>query len=372
MKIKRLHADNYIAFVVLLQSLLVVFQHVLIFVFHIPEEITTEYRVILTALPLSVAIALTMYRKWYVFFVVYSITILILLINLTVFPQNSQYIRSQSIRFLLPVVIPSALCLMYVSNIEIVEKALYKISWVTTILVLIFVVNFFIGTFRIHSYSMGLSYALLLPMITLYSKKTVYSLLAAFFLFLTILAIGSRGAAVIFFVYLIYDLFQSNKKLVVLILLILGVLILLLPIFAQWLQNVGISSRTLKLLLSERIITHMSGRDLIYEKMINVFFENPIKGIGLFGDRYYLNGAYTHNLILELFLNWGFIGATLILGFFSLKFIITFKKSNKANRNILIKYFLAGVMPLMFSGSYLTNYDLGVFIGVLFLVNKKS
>ena len=50
--------EKFVAFAVLLQSFLVILQQVLISVFHMPPEATTLYRVILTAIPLSLAIVI--------------------------------------------------------------------------------------------------------------------------------------------------------------------------------------------------------------------------------------------------------------------------------------------------------------------------
>ena len=58
MREKSLNTDHYIAFAVLLQSFLVILQQVLIAVFHMPPEATTIYRVVLTAIPLSLAIVI--------------------------------------------------------------------------------------------------------------------------------------------------------------------------------------------------------------------------------------------------------------------------------------------------------------------------
>lgn len=373
MKINRSHTDYYIAFVVLMQSFLVIVQNVLISVFHMPMESTTKYRVLLTAIPLSVAIIITLFRKGQIFLLVYGIAILVLMLNVAVFPQNEQFLWISSLRFLLPIIIPSALCLMFISNVEVVEKALYKISWLTTLLTLFYVVHFFMGTFTVDSdsYNMSFAYALLLPLLSLYSKKNVYSLSAAAFLFITILAIGSRGPAIVFVLYFIYDSFQSSKKKVITLYILLGVFILLVPVLVLWLENIGVRARTLSLLVSGGF-NYLAGREYFYDTMIDVFWSNPIIGIGLFGDRVYLDGAHSHNLILELFLNWGIIGAPLILVYFLGKIISTFKRSDKNYKNILIKYFLAGVVPLMVSGSYLVDYDLAIFIGILFLISKDN
>ena len=141
MGIKSISAYKFVAFAVLLQSFLEIFQQNLISVFHLPIEDTTVYRVVLTAIPLSIAIVITLFRKWKVFIVVYLISLFILLLNILVFPQNKTILLNNTLRFLLPVVILSALCLTYIPSIKIVESVLYKISWFTAILAFFYVIN---------------------------------------------------------------------------------------------------------------------------------------------------------------------------------------------------------------------------------------
>ena len=363
--------EKFVAFAVLLQSFLVILQQTLISVFQLQPEATTAYRVILTAIPLSVAIIIVLFKKWQTFLMVYLIAILILLFNIIIFPQNEVYLKPNTLRFLLPIVIPSALCLMFVTSIDVVESVLYKISWLTFILTIFYIISYITGVFSITSYSMSFSYGLLLPMLSLYSKKRIHSVIASLILFLIVLGIGSRGAAIVFMLYISYDILQSNKKLIIPAIILIGIFFLSLPTLSQWFESIGISSRTLNLFINDDI-GYTSGRDLIYSYMKEVFWENPIKGIGLFGDRFYLNGAYSHNFILELYLNWGIIGATIILFYFAWKFIVTYRSSDKRKKNILVKYLLASIAPLMVSGSYLVDYDLGIFIGVLFLISMEN
>ena len=185
-----IRSEKNIAFAVLLQSFLVILQQTLISVFYLQAEATTIYRVILTAIPLSVAIIITLYRKWQTFLLVYVITILILLFNIIIFPQNEVFLKLNSLRFLLPVVIPSALCLMYISSIDVIESVLYNISLFTFFLALFYVISYLRGCFLITGYSMSFSYGLLLPMLSLYSKKNLYSVIASILLFLIIIVIG--------------------------------------------------------------------------------------------------------------------------------------------------------------------------------------
>ena len=64
MKFRLIKADSYIVTAVLIQSLLVLVQQLMISVFQIPEESTTVYRILMTAIPLSLAIIISFYRKW--------------------------------------------------------------------------------------------------------------------------------------------------------------------------------------------------------------------------------------------------------------------------------------------------------------------
>ena len=157
LRLSRKSIDYYIAFAVFIQSLLVLLQQVMISVFGMTEDSTTIYRVLLTAIPLSIAIFLAFGRQKLLFLKVYFWSILILLLNVIVFPSNANYLWRDSIYFLLPVVIPSALCLMVLPDIEIVEKAIYRISWLVVAVVLYYVLNFFAGKFVVDGYNMGLS-----------------------------------------------------------------------------------------------------------------------------------------------------------------------------------------------------------------------
>ena len=370
MKFRLIKADSYIVTAVLIQSLLVLVQQLMISVFQIPEESTTVYRILMTAIPLSLAIIISFYRKWLMFISVYVIASMVLLYNVLVFPQNESFLQYDSLRFLLPVVIPSALCLMCVSRIETVEKVLYKISWIAVMLMLYYVWSLLSGKFVFIGYDMSLSYGLLLPTISLYSRKKWYSICAAFFLFIIIVVLGSRGAAFVFVLYLCYDIFQTNKQLIFPIIVIAGVCMLSLPLFLEWLEGYGLHSRTLELLLSNNI-NYSSGRDYLAEKISKVFWDSPITGIGLWGDRYIL-GTYCHNILLELYLNWGIIIATILLLFFFYKLLYVYVHSDINNKNMLVKYFMGMVLPLMFSGSYLISYDFGAFFGILVLINKDN
>lgn len=231
--------------------------------------------------------------------------------------------------------------------------------------------SFFSGEFVITTYNMSLSYGLLLPAVSLYTRKKWYSLCAALFLFVVIVVLGSRGAAIIFMLYVCYDIFQANRRLFLPIMIFALISACTLPLFLEWLDGIGVQSRTLSLLLSDNI-TYTSGRDYIYDKVMEEFWNNPIVGMGLWGDRVILAGIYCHNIILELYLNWGIVIGSILFIYFVYKLVHVYMLSDKNRRNILVKYFMTMVIPLMASGSYLTSYNFGTFIGILVLIHRDN
>lgn len=364
--------DCYIVFAVMIQYLLALLQECLIAIFRIPAEQTTIYRVLLTAIPLTVAIIIAFKRRPILFVVTYTIVLLVLFLNVVLYPHNSDVLIYDSLRFVLPVVIPSALCLMSISSIELVEKVVYKLSWFSVLFVVIYMVEYLRGRFVIDTYNMTFSYSILLPMISLYSYNSKLSKTISIVLFFIVISIGSRGAAGIFLIYVMYDIVQRNKKLILPISILAVLFILSLTDIVEWLASIGLKSRTITLLL-EGNIDNLSERDYIYNEVIEKLKVSPICGYGLWADRVILKNTdtYCHNIVLEILLNWGMIlGAIILLGItFSIMYL--YVRSDKYERNIIVKYFCALIMPFMASQSYLVDYKFSVFIAILFLLNKK-
>ena len=170
--------DTYIAFAVGIQPLLVILQQVLLDVVHMDEVTATALRVALTASTMTPAIIISTFRKPVLFIATYLIVFIALLLNSLVFPTNDVFIKKEAFRFLLPVSIPSCLCLLTIHDFFVFEKTLCKISIVSFLLVIIYVVAFFMGVFFIEDYDMSFGYGCLLPMVILYSKDhKLYKLL---------------------------------------------------------------------------------------------------------------------------------------------------------------------------------------------------
>lgn len=363
--------DRIIAFAVMIQPLLIIMQNVIIGVFHMDAESTTVYRIILTAVPMVVAMVVSAMRNFPRFLATFIIAIFLLLSTVVFFPQNLPYVVGQGLRFFLPVVVPSFLCLTTVKDYDVVEKTLYKISWFSTALVLFYVFEFYSGTVSFEGYNMPFSYACLLPMVALYSHRKIYDTVVVAILLISVLAIGARGPAVYFLIYVIFDLFQYKSKGRFIVLVLIAVLIFSLPTMYSWLSSSNISSRTIRMLLEGNFMQD-SGRNVIQAYFWSQLLEHPFTGIGLFGDRLKDGFAYCHNLFLEILLNFGMIIGSLLLVFGIISLLVLYKKSGSENRNRIFRYFCAMVLPLMTSGSYLMDSGFALFIGLCFLLRKKN
>lgn len=362
--------DYIISLSVFAQSFLVILQQIMIAVMGMPAESTTSYRVLFSVLTMGMGIFYSFKREPILFIKVYSLIGLLLLMNMLLFPHNIPYMEQEALRFFLPMVIPSALCLMSVKNIDIVEEALYYISWATFFMVFIYAISFFMGVFSYENYNMAFSYGCLLPMVGLYRKKERFALLASFLLLLVVLSIGSRGAAIAFVLYVLYDIIQYNRKYIGFLIVFILIASILLPIFIDWLASIGISSRTLLLLINGELDSD-SGRGDIFKMYGDIVMNYPF-GLGLWGDRTFLDGFYCHNIILEVIVDFGYLGGSVIILICLFVFLHIYRYSDRYNKNRLICYLLVIIAPLMVSGSYLIDYNFGLFCGILYLIYKDN
>lgn len=362
--------DTLICFAVFLQPVLILFQHILISVYHMDIAETTGYRVAFTAIPMIIAILITAYRNFVRTILTYLISIFILFLTVLLFPDNEPYVMSQGTRFLLPVVVPSALCLTTIINVDVIWKTMKFLSWVAAVFVLFYVIAFFAGIFYIEDYDMSFSYACLLPMIVLYTQKQPVSIAFSIFIFLSVIAIGSRGAAIIFVVYVVLDFFRYKNRWRFLLLIVGVLFVFLFPVFSSILETAGITSRTINMFNSGNMMDD-SSRTRLYDYFLSQLMENPLMGIGLFGDRIVTNGSYCHNIILEICLNWGLLMGPVIIAFIVYNIIKTYIKLDQQNKNLYLIFIFIGILPFLFSSSYLIDNGFAFLIGMTVLLSSK-
>ena len=161
-------------------------------------------------------------------------------------------------------------------------------------------------------------------------------------MFIVIIAVGSRGPAIVFSLCILYDFFVNNRKYLLILILSLSFLFSISNYLFLEIEKIGIKSRTLFLLLEGKISSD-SGRKDIYNVIINKIYESPLIGSGLYADRTILggtSGAYSHNLFLEVYLNFGIIIGSILLLYLFLKTIITYIKIGYNERILLVLFFI--------------------------------
>lgn len=324
-------------------------------------------------------------REYKLIIIIYGISTIIFLMNIILFPQNADGIKSIVFDFFF-ICLP---CFIYSFSINDLD-VLYNTFERTGSIVLFFglLISFldFFNKIDIGTYSMTLSYYLLIPsLIYLYkflNKISIKNLILFLMSLVSVSLLGARGPILSIAVYTIIYLLKiisgknSIKKTIIyfflIILLLFGLIFYkeILLLINNILIKYNIYSRTINLLLNENV--HLSGREYLYTGAIELISKHPIIGIGIAGDRYYL-GGYVHNLFLEILLDFGgFFGSLicfiLIIIFMESNFFI-----NKKTANIISIFFCLSVVPLLVSGSYLMDAWFWIYLGiVLKLINNKK
>ena len=143
-----------------------------------------------------------------------------------------------------------------------------------------------------------------------------------------------------------------------------------LPEIVGILQNFGINSRTL-IYFSEGIITSDSGRGEIYDVVIEEIKQNPLFGYGLFADRVFVGGVYCHNIFLEMFVDFGVLIPSLLVILFVGYYWKILSVASSKEIQFFILLFLASIIPLLLSGSYLTDFKFPLFVGYAYAMGEK-
>lgn len=365
--------DYILAITAMLQPVLVLFQLFLMDALHMDADSANRIRVLTTAFPILISMFIVLKRNLNLTIKSYAVVILLLMTGILI-PGRWAFMESDVLKFTLPVVVPIGLCIASVKNFAVLIKSMQFISLSAAVIGLLYAAMYLSGAFIIESYSMPFSYALLFPTFVIMTRKGYFWKSVAMLLMLAMLAIGSRGALLISFAYWMFILIfgkMSTRKSVFYALIALLTYYLFFDLFIELLvsifDSVGINSRTLKLLLSDDIVTSDS-RSYIYDVTWGLINAKPIFGHGVWADRVYLD-MYCHNVFLELLLDYGYLGTGLILAIFTYCQMSIFRKIPSNHKTIYIM--MIGVLcPLVASSSYLISFNVGMFLGFSYSLSQ--
>lgn len=307
----------------------------------------------------------------------YSAWVFIFLLHYLVFPETRPYQKELVFPFFF-MCLPAFIYSSAVRDWNILRGVMAKASHVIFYFGVLLGFLIISGRASAGAYSMTLGYYLLWPAVVfvdeVFDRASFKSIIFASISFLLILVLGSRGPVMCIGVFILLRLLRPPRRLGyahIIMCLVIATSAILIALFSNELlmyiqgsmSQFGIGSRSISLFLRPNV--HLSGRDLLYRKVIARIIDYPFAGIGIAGDRHILGGLYVHNIFLEILANYGIIiGMIVILGLIILQLRCWFCKGMK-KYEMFAMWFSVGFIPLLVSGSYLAKIEFWTFIGLM-------
>jgi len=290
------------------------------------------------------------------------------------FEQNKEFFLQTILTFLLNCFLPFLFSIILKEG-KYLYIYFYKLSILVSILITVALIT---NTFHSdgRAYAMGLSYAAILFFIILLDdflkNKKKYSIIMGIPIIYIITIFGSRGAFACVGMYILvylYRNFRFNREILKTLFFVLFFILLfifrnqIINIFASFLNNIGIYSRSVQLLLEGEFVSS-DGRLDIYTQLINDIVNNPLAIRGVNAE-YNVVNIYAHNFIIEILYQFGIIIGSIINGFIIYIVIKAMNMSISHNIDSMTIIFLSVWFPylLLSSSIWITNY-FWVFLGI--------
>lgn len=367
--------DYYLSIVVLLQMVMSTVQLLLPLLGMATEEIASKYRIYITLLTYLPGFFYVLRRSRTYLFLSFFIFFSVLIINSVLFPETNYYINSSQAYALTPIAILTILFISSIKQVDCLFKSLLWISRLSVLLALVYIVAFNVSPLRdvTMTYSMSFGYTMLLPAMFLIMQRNPVDMMFSLLLFIIILLGGSRGPVAVLLLYYIYELFCSSRK--IRLRYLLPCILIIGLLFIKFVpSDILETSRTFAVLSSDKGITYDSGRsEELYSFFIPKIFQKPIFGWGIGADRFFLDGGYVHNVFIELAFHYGVIVTFIVIILFLMKLYKLYNRcqnSEYLSKDFVVLLFMYGFIPLLVSGSYLTNLNFSIMLGTLLLFDK--
>ncbi len=295
-----------------------------------------------------------------------------------IFPENAVYIQQFAGTIFLTVLPMFYLGLAWDS--DKLSKTLYYVSIISLLCAVVY--KIFIGESMDASQSrfegdMSFAYAVL-PHVCLvayyaFTKSNIWNVALTGIGSVFLLSLGTRGAVLCLFVFLaLAVLFLTRSKMKMFIILLIGLLLLILltgnrlvivlTAFEELAENLGLSIRIVDQ-FNAGTLFESKGRDFIRGQLWEALRGHEVWGYGFFGDRVVLEGGFSHNFVMELLIDFGFLAAMIIMIVISVMLLMKFRKSNRNGKMFLLLFFCISIVQLMLSGSYLVEPNFFLLLG---------
>ena len=374
---KQNKGDYLLALTALLQPFFALFQLFLVDALKFDENAANKIRMLVTAIPIVLSMLLVARRNMKSIAVVYIPVLFVLLLTSAMWIGRWEVMQNDVTKFLLPVVIPSGLCIACIKNLQTFVNSCFYVAIATAGLGVLYFYYYLSGSIDFDMYSMTFSYSLLLPVIILATRDNVVWKLVSVALLFIIFSIGSRGVLlIILFYYFFLYMWKKGKvtKMFIYGAVAIGLVMMLanqiLSLLISLTDLLGINSRTLFLLMNGDFASD-SGRAIIRNEMWKLIDNYPIFGMGVWADRQYVS-AYPHNIFIELLVHFGYVGAFFLILWFVVSQYKTFRCLNRNHKLIYLMFFIGTEIGFLSSGSYLTDPNFGLMLGISYMLRRMN
>lgn len=302
--------------------------------------------------------------------------ILAILMSYILHPETQDAYTKNNLRSVYVEAIPFFLLGINFRSNEKTMKNLTFLSYIAIVINMLYMFLYVGLTSQEGEYYMGQSYMILAHVMfainSVFDRNIIknrvlpvlFSILGLFFL----LAMGTRGPLLIAIVYLCIKIFMSIDKkkpktivvfsivvFAVFLFFVSGLYLTILQSVSETLSKYGMSTRVIDLFLENEYIANTSGRDDIYELLLQKISEKPLFGYGVFGEEQF--GVYSHNIALEMIMYYGIpLGITLIITYLTIAIKAYTKSKSKYAKEFILLFLVQIIVHSMFGGSHISYY----------------
>lgn len=326
-----------------------------------------------------------------IFIIGFLVSLFFLISSQINFGHNSIYISTWIL--FVSRLLPAYYIGRYTENWDEVGKYVSNLSWLALLYALIAIVSPYDGMSNAYA-TIGTNLAFISFITIRYAIKNHKYIYLGIGLvcFAAMLFLGTRAVFVgtMLSIVLVILLFINNQNKAHKLLLWTVVIIILLAVITSFstimeaLIDYFPNSRTLKMLNAGDMLDDSNRSDGFYSELIYSLSTNPFKIHGFLGDRIYLAGpsatndvilsSFSHNVILELCMNFGLILGLIICIYFLYILFNGWNKSKKFDYNvryIFMSFLGVTFVNMMVSSSYLGSYFIWILFGIAFRFVKQ-
>ncbi|WP_294398361.1 hypothetical protein [uncultured Clostridium sp.] len=321
--------------------------------------------------------------KSYLFFLIASL--ILILLNILIVEYSSLVI-SELFEFIKFGLIP-----LYLSSNKFDYDSFvdywYKFSIVNFVILVYYIPNVINNKLNYMVFGISLVYSFVgfITYFYIKNKYKVLNLIIVIIIVILIFIFGNRSSLLIclsiWLFMKLYNIRNSFKKVISLFIMITISIVAYINIFNIlkginiFLQKMGIHSYSISkyiMAIDNGFIKSTSGREELAKLSIDIIKSNPLKPHGLKYFTYFTGRIYPHNLILDLSIVFGLLGAIFIIGFliyliFKSKYI-----KNESFKIILSEIIVLEFLWLFFSGTFIEESIFWIIIGVLMQIRKQE